>query len=368
MRSRRSNRGAALVETALVAPVLILISLYGLYLGEVVRARLEVQEAARFAAWEATARTLSDPSGGAPGTRFAVARPLIEADAAARYRPLEQGTTAHQGEYALALGPIQVQLADSVPEWNTSALPEVRARGGGLAAIAAAASNMGADAFLRRAGFNLSGQVRADVGRQVRSRLVGLPALDALSLHQHLSLVVDGWALPDGADSRIGNGRAGSHSSGGESALHAQVSRMVFGAGAATPPVAALTAMAQVVPLPLPSLTGTFVVSHNYGPLASGERPCEGIPGYPSGAGAPDARHGLSNLASLADHQRPVCFDTAPFRDTQEYADSLYARLFSARGRWFMGCRNPQADDPSQAVDRDPGDRNSLKVECEGQP
>jgi hypothetical protein len=76
----------------------------------------------------------------------------------------------------------------------------------------------------------------------------------------------------------------------------------------------------------------------------------------------------LVSQAGLLDGPRPQCFDTAPFRDTQQYASSRYLRLFQARGPWFMGCHRAGADDPSSLRRRDEGDRNVLGVDCEVTP
>ena len=112
-----------------------------------------------------------------------------------------------------------------------------------------------------------------------------------------------------------------------------------------------------------PDPTGTFVVSHNYGSELGNETAaeCRYLERYPE-----RARAGLNNLAtaSLVDHERPACFDTAPFRDQAKYEDSLYVRLFEARGSWFMGCKHSGADDPASPRDVSRGDR-SPKVDCE---
>ena len=82
------------------------------------------------------------------------------------------------------------------------------------------------------------------------------------------------------------------------------------------------------------------------------------------------AAHGLqdqmSNDLELLDHERPQCFDTAPFRDT-EYSDAQYKKIFEARGEHFMGCKNPQAEDPSapNSADATKGDKNEDIVNCE---
>jgi hypothetical protein len=109
-----------------------------------------------------------------------------------------------------------------------------------------------------------------------------------------------------------------------------------------------------------PDPFGTFVVAHNYG-LTQNDRDCDGNPGHP----APD---GLNNLdrSSTIDYRRHKCFDTAPFRDRASYQKSQYIGMFQARGAFFMGCKNAQADDPTIAGQPlAPGDKNTKKVLCE---
>jgi len=97
--------------------------------------------------------------------------------------------------------------------------------------------------------------------------------------------------------------------------------------------------------LPLPKPDDLYLVSKNYGPLQSGERPCAQWPGYPAAA-----RHGQMNLGNGVDAESERCFDTAPFRDTHAYEESLYAQMFLARGPHFMGCASPEEEDPTRAA------------------
>jgi hypothetical protein len=122
-----------------------------------------------------------------------------------------------------------------------------------------------------------------------------------------------------------------------------------------------------------PAFLGAFVVSHNYGPSPSGDAAAEwgrecigedtGIESYP-----PEAEGGLNNLGKFSqiDWPRPMCFDTAPFRD-QPYDRSQYIQIFKARGEYFMGCKNPQAEDPSAPLSAEStkGDKNTSVVNCE---
>jgi Flp pilus assembly protein TadG len=56
----RNESGQALVEFAIVAPLIVMVLLFALWFYELVHVKLKVQEAARYAAWEATAYPLHD--------------------------------------------------------------------------------------------------------------------------------------------------------------------------------------------------------------------------------------------------------------------------------------------------------------------
>src|SRR5512140_309580 len=55
-----ARRGAATVEFALIVPVLVMILFFSMYLTELVRAKLKVQEFARYVVFERTSHPLSD--------------------------------------------------------------------------------------------------------------------------------------------------------------------------------------------------------------------------------------------------------------------------------------------------------------------
>jgi hypothetical protein len=122
-------------------------------------------------------------------------------------------------------------------------------------------------------------------------------------------------------------------------------------------------AVPEILSSLLPNPLGTYVVSHNYRPdlTANGKSACKYLEKYP-----PEGRAGLNNLdqASRLDHERPKCFDTAPFRDQAKYDDSLYIQMFKSRGPWFMGCKHPQADDPVSPPESLASDQG-RKVNCE---
>jgi len=139
-----------------------------------------------------------------------------------------------------------------------------------------------------------------------------------------------------------------------------QVDRMTFlGVGNYMDKVG-LGGLGGIANFVFPDFFGPFVVANNYEPSAEGNN-CN-KPGH-------GASKGLNNLNAYPglDDDAQRCFDTAPFRDTQAYDDSLYRKVFMARGGSFMGCKNEQADMPN-TPQPDPSvqkDKNKKKVSCE---
>ncbi|WP_232293510.1 hypothetical protein [Stigmatella aurantiaca] len=205
--------------------------------------------------------------------------------------------------------------------------------------------------------------------------MFGGKELRSLELKSRFSLYADAWTMEDGGDAVIRGRRAGAHRGGSEDMPHGiyqQVSRMVFLGvrDELTKHVGIIAQFEEFIRQVAPAFLGTFVVSHNYGPTPSGEdeewsRDCigpqTGVEAYPA-----DAEGGLNNLDKFSqlDWPRPKCFDTAPFRD-QPYERSQYIKIFKARGSYFMGCKNPQSDDPSAPVVSNRGDSNLHVVNCE---
>lgn len=226
---------------------------------ELLLARLEVQEAARFGAWELAGSQVADIGGGDPHGRFRAAARKVEREAARRYpltAPFISGTGAELAiEEARAGG-------SPPPAWRLS--PDGRA-------VAVA-----------------------------RARVEGIP------LEERAGVIVDPWNLADGADAVAPT-----------SQLWIQVDRMKHQLRRPVPDL-------RSVGLPRPDVAGPFVVSRGYRPSRRGA--CLGLPGYPAAA-----LGGLEDLGDRLDAPQPRCFDTSPFRDTQEYAASLSAQMYRMR-------------------------------------
>jgi hypothetical protein len=370
------------LELAVTMPLFVTLLLFGMYLSELVRAKLRLQQAGRFLAWELTAHPFGDPGRGDPSGAFEAAGREAVAQTVRRYRDLDPAEEVRSGGFGVSYDDFQARLSNGVAPLLELGAPEVEGDGGPWSTRAVSLSRQGLKTSLRNWGFNLRGQVRAEVSVDLRSTLLPAHYLDGLGgffrepmwstkpgglrLRSGLVLLADGWQLADGADATVAGGRAGNHRGGRtESGLYRAVRRMRFWGedDFADPGLPFLLGVRGVVPFELPEPSGAFTVSHAYGLAPPRGRACAGIPGYPDAA-----RGGLASGAALLDHPRPQCFDSAPFRDTQEYASSRYLRLFQARGPWFMGCQRPGADDPSSRRRRDDGDRNVLGVDCEVAP
>jgi len=372
-----------MLELAIVLPLLVAVLLYSLFFTELIRAKLRLLEASRFAAWELTAHPLSDFGRGAHDRAFDVASRKTLSETRERFARTGAATDHTDGSFVASFEDFRLRLRQSPLSRADSQMGEHVGRGVWDASILGALSG-GLGAVLRTWKFNDEGRVSVETSMQLSNRfmprsyldrsrgagffgvdLFGGRSLSTIPLKSRLTLIADGWTLSDGGDATMKGRHAGWHRSGSHaSGLYLQVSRMTFlGVRSRLEHVPALGSVIGFLRGLAPDPTGTFVVSHNYGPDLGGEwaRRCNNLPGYPQVAIA-----GLNNLSrfSQLDDPRPDCFDTAPFRDQSRYEDSLYLRIFNARGSWFMGCKNSGADDPSVPADSSSGDQ-ARKVDCE---
>ena len=359
------NRGNSLLEFALVTPILIGLILYSLFFAEIIRAKLKLQEVVRYAAWEVASYPLSDYAKGNPGKSFERASGRTVREAETRYAKLDS-VASRTGDFIGRFEDLHLQITQTEVPWiDTNALPAFRSEGGAWSQSVFGALASSPSKVLREWGFNTHAKLRIEASVALNNLLLPRHLLDRpggglfhvdffggrklsmLPLRSGLTLIADGWALPDGADSVMKGSRAGQHREGNQpSGLYRQVRRMGFlGIRDRLEHVPAVSSVLGLLHSVAPDPLGTYVVSHNYAPdsQVADSRNCD-APGYPE-----SARGGLNNLlkSSQLDSDRPRCFDTAPFRDQASYQDSLYIQMFIARGNWFMGCKHAQADDPS---------------------
>ena len=362
LRPRPRNRGNAILEFALVLPILIALIFYSLFFSELVRVKLKLQEVVRYAAWEMASHPLSDYGTGNPERAFERAQAQTIRETQVRY----SGPDSVELTGSKLLGQIEkleLRITQADAPWVDAIAPSPPGTEGNEwseAILGAIAS--GPARWLRGWGFNTAGRLRIESDAVLGNRLLpdhfldqsggglfradffGGRNLTRLSLRAGLTLIADGWSLPDGADSVMKNSRAGQHRDGNQSSgLYRQVQRMSFlGIRGRLERVPAVSSVLGLLRSVAPDPTGTYVVSHNYAPDPPGaySRGCN-APTYPA-----SARGGLNNLQkfSVLDSDRPRCFDTAPFRDQASYEDSLYIQMFLARGSWFMGCKDAQCE------------------------
>jgi hypothetical protein len=392
-----ARRGAATVEFALIVPVLIMILMFSMYLTELVRAKIKMQEFSRYVVWELTSYTLSDFAKAKHDEAFTDANQEMMAEAVERYKDLDSVEPDGPGgnliaRYETVAGTVvnkEVPFIEGGLVMGNS--------GEGFAGDVLGAVNGGANGLLDFWSFNKKGWVQSEVSMKFNNVLIPKNYLDqgkggffqvdtfggrniaSLNLKQRYSMYADPWNLEDGSDATIRGRRAGSHREGsGEEAQHGlykQVDRMVFlGVKAKLgEKIGIIASLQSVLANIAPAFLGTFVVSHNYTANPSGSeskwaRDCigdnTGIKSYPE-----EAHGGLNNLDKFSqlDWPRPKCFDTAPFRDVPYNSPPQYMQIFQARGDFFMGCKNAQAEDPSapNSTESTKGDKNTNVVNCE---
>ncbi|WP_244238851.1 pilus assembly protein [Corallococcus carmarthensis] len=158
---RRAARGTATVELALLAPLLVVLVLWGNYFWEVQRARIKMAEMARFVAFERTVR--QDLS-------------TVVAEARQRYQDLDGSTktgtlgTAYQNGLTIQ---VQAQNADAPLEGVQMSNMGAQAGVGGLAGAAIGALGSSPDQLVRDMGFDPSvGAVQADVQVRMVNRII----------------------------------------------------------------------------------------------------------------------------------------------------------------------------------------------------
>lgn len=395
MRRRHSrSRGQAVTEFALVLPVMIVILLYSMYFTELVRAKLKLQEASRYVAWEMTSYTLDDYATTNHNRAFSVAQQAGILDAVDRYKDLESIDNKSPGDFVVGYSNVKTTIKQLDAPIITDPIAAITG-GNGFVDNLLTILNGSVNGAYNHFGFNTKGKVQVEMSMQLDNRLLPQHFLDEnggffkadvwggrnlqnVTLKNKFTLLASGWALPDGADAvqhQTGSGgpRSGVHRGGSDQGIYTQVKRMrLLGAPEKLGTIPGFnqiqTLIGNFVPNPI---TAAYVVSHNY--FAKDEQ------GVKDWGCTNDVEHGANwgqnNLDTNAgndgpgmDHPRRRCFDTAPFRDTSDFDDSQYRMIYQARGPFFMGCKKAQADNPSEAgpPDYTGKDKHNKKYNCEG--
>lgn len=366
---RRSPRGAATVEFALSVPILVMILMFSMYLTDLVRAKLKLQEAARYAVWEMTSYALSDFATSKHDAAFEDARQEAHTEWVERFKDLDSVEPDARSENMVArYRDVQGTITNREIDFlETGVLDSpTTSEGGGLAGQILGPISNGAEWMLNQWGFNNKGWVESDVqmnfdnvilprryldsgqGGFFKTDTFGGRSLASLQLRSRYSMYANGWNMPDGGDAIVRSRRAGQHTEGDLNqphGLYMQVDRMVFlGLAKALDDLGIGDIIDKVAKI-VPNFLGTFVVSRNYS-LGSQRAECNGLVGYEDQpTGGLHVMH--KDDFELLDHERPDCFDTAPFRDEMTYGNSNYIKVYKARGEFYMGCKRAMADDPS---------------------
>ncbi|WP_425334809.1 TadE/TadG family type IV pilus assembly protein [Myxococcus stipitatus] len=385
--SRKSfHRGGATVEFALSVPLLVMILMFSMYLTELVRAKLKLQEMARYAVWEMTSYALSDFAKGQHDAAFEDARKEAHEELIERYKDMDSVEPNNPaGSFIARYANVQGTITNKeIPFLESGMLgsPGSSGEGGSFASGVFGLLNRGAGSLLNSWGFNNKGWVESEVQMNFQNAILPRAYLDEnsgpggffqtdvfgghdlsnLQLRSRYSMYANGWHMPDGGDAIVRARRAGNHRSGSDPhGLYLQVKRMTF-LGIPPDGESGIGSVLGFLGNFLPNFLGTFVVSRNYGISPAQKSKCNGLEKYEE---LPSS--GLHTMRSLLDHERPDCFDTAPFRDEMTYENSNYIKVFKARGEFFMGCKRAMADDPSdpdaqqEATNKDEQDN---KIRC----
>ena len=377
--ARRGEGGQALVEFAIVAPLVILVLFFAIWFVELVQVKLKVQEAARFAAWEATAYKLHDydKGGSANSKLYSTMSAQVLQETRKRYANMDSAVNSPTSKriFSASWTPPMVLMINKMEEQFPggtiinmimgiasalfdffSAMSYKNANVVAMALVASGKNYGGArtDRMFGSAewGFNKNGYVSATVLTLVRNtwmnRGVGKLFMKTdpfLVLTESHSLLADSWRLNSGVDVYGDTMRPGLAKG---TAFWKQVDRMYF-VNKRTRAVAKgfitmfksimLGALAASARPDMPTGLSdsdwdqAVVTSKNYKNTTSGQVKID------------QDRGSIKNYDTA-----PVC---ASCTSSGEYLKP-YGETLKARGKWFMGCRTEMSlGCPSSSLQND---------------
>lgn len=360
-----------MVELAIVLPAFVGILLFGAFLTDLACVRLELQEAARFAAWRMTSHPIEDWKDAEHERAFekAAAKVLEEAKEHYELEPEE--------EEERELGAIVREPAFSISNAEVPIGPEEISLPivGDLLSNVAKSVQEPAAAVMGLWGFDVKGGARAEV--QVEVTAAGDLLEEPLMVKEQHALVASVWHIPDGSDATVTEDehRAGSTPKGEVTDYWRQVDRLTLLGAKSLIGGVAETLRDVGTFLPVANPFGTYLISHGYSSArVDGRAQGDSIEHCNVDPGRGGGTSGMHNLATKkGGHPKLLggvlfpdtsmrCFDTAPFRDRHAYDKSPHRAAFLARGPWFMGCRNAQADDPTG--ESGVGGQHSKPIAC----
>ncbi|RMG12574.1 MAG: pilus assembly protein [Deltaproteobacteria bacterium] len=329
------ERGGSMVETALMAPIFVVLVMWAAFFYDFVQLRIKVLEAARFAAWEFTAYPLSDYDTGSHGARFNDAVPRVRTDVQRLYASLDSSDQAPTAHPRLATRysfegvdfenkPVRM-LAGDVPGID----PDSDL--GMVTGYVFDAVGDALDYVLNRMGYNDRGLVTAQTSARIEHALMPrtfLPEFYGTDLYPtpsytvtaRAAVVADGWTLHDGrtvvqmADSPFQKQVQRAHTLG------------------ITDSIPGLSTFFDVV-----DKVGDYVEDFFNLPNPLNARLAAKRYTQPPGG----------NTLHLDTDEYQKEFDTLPVREQCQYGgcrpeDSDYGRTLKMRGDYYMGCPEPE--------------------------
>ncbi|MBW2731811.1 MAG: pilus assembly protein [Deltaproteobacteria bacterium] len=352
-RRGEAEEGQALVEFAVVLPLVVMIFLGVMWFWELLQVKLKVQEAARFAAWEATAYPLHDYKKGrtALTRNFGQYQQRAILETSARYIDLDSATTVPMGS--------RLMMASWTPPTTmVMQYPEEKVYGGPIISLLAnfAGSAIGMVSGLlygndndtakeligggRGAlkdfmfgslewGFNDNGYSAAWVATYVKNewfnvRIFGKPIFDrpGFFIKEFHGVLADSWRLNTGQNVK---GDSKSPGWAKKTTMYKQLDRMYLGnkytRGLATAKIIELQGYATDILWDAAPAGGYALFLQPYDFIA----PAVVSVGYKGGSSG-------SGKIRIGATRGPRTFDSAP--NTGAYAETL-----KDRGEYFMGCK-----------------------------
>ncbi len=345
-----SERGSAMVETALVIPIFVTLVFWAAFFFDLVDLRMRLQESARFAAWEATAYPLSDYENSDHDGAWSTAQAGIATAYTDLYSDLDSSDRrAVKPRLAsdfvvepVVLGNDEVRMADTAGARDVLPGDDFTEVADALGSVLDSALGEVMDAMA----FNTRGLVTAEVKVTVHHKLLprgyftednkgffsrAMYDTTSFEMRERAALIADGWTLHDG--------RSVLHEDR-DLPFYRQVSRgHMLGALSSVPILETLAAVIDAV--------GDFVEDFF------------GIPTFTNGRLASQSylAGDDSDRTPLATDELQKNFHTAPVLDTCggggcPYGASEYAKTLRMRGDYYLGCPVPQSM-PGKCVWRD---------------
>lgn len=352
-RQRRKLRGAALVEFIVGLPLLFATALAGIFFYELLQAKIKIQEASRFAAWEMTSFPLNDFGSAQHAAVFGAASRNVKIASERRFAGLRSVDQSERSRFLADVSTVTVGLRnEEVTQNEGSRAPVVNTNQNPLAGLVRAALDRPAQSILERWGFDRTGLITARTSARVTNGVLSAPGVlpsGGITLTNEFTLIASAWNLGDGADAMMRDKRAGNHRGGSlPHGLYSQIKRMSL-LGLRNDLEGRAGSLSSIIGISPADPLGTYVVSHNF--AAENIRDCNQNVNYTGKAGLNNSngQERFRDQYTRLDLHLPKCFDTAPFQDTHAYRESLYKHLFDHRGRFFLGTIRPMTENPSSS-------------------